>query len=179
MSFFEKKISGERKYSGFIVNVRKDIAEVQNGHRVVREVVEHPGGVAVVPVDADGNVLMVRQFRYPFSCELLEIPAGKLEPGESPEACARRELSEETGCRAGRLIDLGAMYPSPGFCEEILYVYLATDLVFGESHPDEDEFLSVERYPLDEICSQIMENKVPDGKTVFGVLTARLLLDRQ
>jgi ADP-ribose pyrophosphatase len=179
MSFFEKKISGERMYSGFIVNVRKDIAEVQSGHHVVREVVEHPGGVAIVPVDADRNVLLVRQFRYPFGGELLEIPAGKLEPGEKPEACARRELSEETGCRAGQLIELGAMYPSPGFCEEVLYVYLATDLTFGEMHLDEDEFLSVERHPLDEICGEIMKNRVPDGKTVFGVLKAKLLLDGQ
>ncbi|MBR2716920.1 MAG: NUDIX hydrolase [Oscillospiraceae bacterium] len=178
MSFFEKKISGERKYSGFIVNVRKDVAEVQNGHRVIREVVEHPGGVAVVPVDADGNVLMVRQFRYPFGCELLEIPAGKLEPGEEPAACARRELSEETGCRAGSLVDLGPMYPSPGFCEEVLYLYLATDLVFGEAHPDEDEFLAVERMPMDELVRDIMENRVPDGKTVCGVLKAKLLLEK-
>ena len=178
MSFFEKKISGERKYSGFIVDVRKDVAEVQNGHRVIREVVEHPGGVAVVPVDADGNVLMVRQFRYPFGCELLEIPAGKLEPGEEPAACARRELSEETGCRAGSLVDLGPMYPSPGFCEEVLYLYLATDLVFGEAHPDEDEFLAVERMPMDELVRDIMENRVPDGKTVCGVLKAKLLLEK-
>jgi ADP-ribose pyrophosphatase len=126
MGFFEKQISTKTVYRGRIVNVRNDVAELKNGHHVPREVVEHPGGVAVVPVDDNGCVLMVRQYRYPMEEELLEIPAGKLEYCEDHYDCAVRELSEETGCTAGKLVYLGPIYPSPGFSKEILYIYLAT-----------------------------------------------------
>ena len=179
MGFYEKKISGETKYTGIIVNVRTDIAELDNGHRVPREVVEHPGGVTIVPIDRQGRVIMVRQFRYPMDCELLEVPAGKLERGEDPRECAVRELSEETGFTAEEFIDLGPMYPSPGFCDEVLYTYLALGLTEGEAHPDEDEFLSLERVPLDEVCEMIMRNEIPDGKTVYGVMKAKMYLDRR
>ena len=147
MSFFEKQVSTETVYTGRIVNVRSDIAELHNGRKVPREVVEHPGGVAIVPLTALGEVLMVRQYRYPMAEELLEIPAGKLESCEDHADCARRELSEETGCTAGTLLYLGPIYPSPGFSGEILHIYLATELEHGEMHLDEGEFLSVEAVP--------------------------------
>jgi ADP-ribose pyrophosphatase len=177
MGFYEKPVEINKVYSGRIVDVRLDTAELDNGKRVFREVIEHPGGVAIVPVLDGGRVLLVRQYRYPMGMELLEIPAGKLERGEEPLDCAVRELSEETGYTAGKITYLGAMYPSPGFCEEILHIYLATDLTPGAAHPDEDEFLDVIEYPMGEIVDMILKNEVPDGKTVFGVLKAEKLLN--
>ena len=111
MKYHEKQIRTKTVYEGLIVNIRSDVAEMQNGVHVPREVVEHPGGVGIVPVTHDNEVLMVRQYRYPMEEELLEIPAGKLGEGEKPIDCAVRELSEETGCTAGRMVDLGAVYP--------------------------------------------------------------------
>lgn len=178
MEFFEKQISTATVYRGRIVNVRSDIAELKNGHHVPREVVEHPGGVAIVAVDEKGSVLMVRQYRYPMSEELLEIPAGKLEYGEDHRDCAIRELSEETGCAAGELVFLGPIYPSPGFSKETLYIYLATSLIRGEAHPDEDEFLSVEAVPLDTLVDKIMADEIRDGKTIIGIMKAKKYLEQ-
>ena len=177
MVFFEKQIETKTVYSGLIVKVRRDIAELQNGARAPREVVEHPGGVGIVPVTSDNKVLMVRQYRYPMEEELLEIPAGKLGNGEDPFECAVRELSEETGCTAGRFIDLGATYPSPGFCRETLYMYLALDLQHGEMHLDENELLSVEQFGIDELIERIMANELPDAKSVIGVFKAKKYLE--
>lgn len=177
MDCTEKTISSEPKFSGRVFSVRVDKVALPNGHTSFREVVDHNGGVAVVPVDNDGCVIAVRQFRYPFMKELLEIPAGKLEKGEDPLECAVRELSEETGFSAAEMIPLGAMYPSPGFCRETLYIYLALGLTPGEAHLDEDEFLNVERVPLDKLVSQIMSCEVCDGKTVAGVLKAQKYLE--
>jgi ADP-ribose pyrophosphatase len=176
MEFFEKQISTKTVYRGRIVTIRNDIAELHNGHQVPREVVEHPGGVAVVAVDDHGCVMMVRQYRYPMEEELLEIPAGKLEYGEDHYDCAVRELSEETGFSAKNIVDLGPIYPSPGFSKEILYIYLATGLVRGEAHPDEDEFLSVEAVPMETLVDQIMAGEIKDGKTIIGLLKAQKYL---
>ena len=176
MGHFEKQIETNTVYEGLIVNVRSDVAEIKNGKHVRREVVEHPGGVGIVPVTGDNKVIMVRQYRYPMKEELLEIPAGKLGEGEEPIDCAVRELSEETGCTAGTLYDLGAIYPSPGFCRETLYLYLALDLQQGEKHLDEDEFLSVEAIDIDELIEKIMANELPDAKSVIGIMKAKLFL---
>lgn len=178
MEFFEKQVSTNRVYTGRIINVRQDTVELINGRQVPREVVEHPGGVAVVPLKGNGSVLMVRQYRYCVSGELLEIPAGKLETGEDPVDCAARELYEETGCRAGRLIPLGAMYPSPGFSQETLYIYLAMELEEGPNHPDEDEFLAVEEVPLEEVVNRIMSGEIRDGKTIVGILKTKVFLEK-
>ena len=178
MEYFEKQIETQTMYRGLIVNVRRDIALMQNGARVNREVVEHPGGVGIVPVTNDNKILMVRQYRYPMEEELLEIPAGKLDRGEAPIECAVRELSEETGCSAGRFVDLGAIYPSPGFCRETLYLYLALDLQQGEMHLDANELLSVEAVGIDELIEKIMANELPDAKTVIGVLKAKKYLEQ-
>lgn len=177
MEFFEKQIETSVLYRGIIVNVRRDVAQLQNGVRVPREVVEHPGGVGIIPVTDDGKILMVRQYRYPMGEELLEIPAGKLDNGEDPLECAMRELSEETGCTAGKFVDLGATYPSPGFCRETLYLYLALDLKSGEMHLDVNELLSVEAVDIDELIDMIMANKLPDAKTIIGVLKAKKFLE--
>jgi ADP-ribose pyrophosphatase len=179
MEHFEKQITSEIKYSGRIVTVRNDTAELINGHIVKREVVEHSGGVAVVPVDEDGLVIAVRQFRYPFMQELLEIPAGKLEAGEEPAACAKRELSEETGYKASELVCLGKIYPSPGYCTETLFLFLALGLVPGEAHPDADELLSIEKLPLGSFSEKIMSGEICDAKTVAGILKAQNYLNER
>jgi len=177
MKFYEKQIETKTVYQGLIVDIRRDIAELQNGSRAPREVVVHPGGVGIVPVTSDNKVLMVRQYRYPMEEELLEIPAGKLDDGEDPMECAVRELSEETGCIAGRYVDLGVSYPSPGFCKEKLFIYLALDLEHGEMHLDENELLCVEPIAIDELIEMIMANKIPDSKTIIGILKAKMYLD--
>ena len=176
MDYVEKQVESNIIYKGVIVTLREDRAELCNGKIVRREVVEHPGGVGIVAVDDDGCVVAVSQFRYPMSEELLEIPAGKLEYGEDPLVCAVRELSEETGYTAGNFIDLGAVYPSPGYCQETLYIYLALGLRPGKSHLDEDEFLNVERLPFTNLVDMIMENKIRDAKTIIGILKAQKYL---
>ena len=177
MEFFEKQVETSTVYRGMIVNIRRDVALLQNGSRAPREVVEHSGGVGIVPVTKDNKVIMVRQYRYPMEEELLEIPAGKLETGEDPLECAIRELSEETGCTAGKIVDLGAIYPSPGFCRETLYIYLALDLTFGKMHLDQDELLSVEQVDIDELMDAIMDNKLPDAKSIIGIMKAKKYLE--
>lgn len=175
----EKRIDGELKYEGIIVRVRLDRAELCNGAVVRREVVEHPGGVGILPVDENGICTMVRQFRYPFSRMMLEIPAGKLEYGEEHLSCGIRELSEETGYSADELIYLGHCCTSPGYSGELLHLYLALGLHKGESHPDENEFLNVEKYSIDELVRMVMDGEIEDAKTVVAVLKAeRLLRDR-
>lgn len=176
MGFFEEKIDGRTVFRGRVFSVDQDTVRLSDGEICPRDVVVHRGGVGIVPVTDDGEVLMVRQFRYAVGEELLEIPAGKIEDGEMPEECAKRELSEETGCTAGRWVDLGRMYPTPGYCGEVLHIFLATDLTFGEMHPDEGELLSVSRVPLETLYRMIAENRLPDAKSVFGILKTRDIL---
>ena len=179
MELKEERISGERVYEGVIVNVRMDQARLVDGRVTRREVVEHPGGVCVLPVDGEGNALCVRQYRYPMGEHLLEAPAGKLEWGEEPLACAVRELSEETGCTAGRLIPLGKYYTSPGYSTECLHLYLALDLERGEAHLDEGEFLDVVRMPLSQLYDMTARGEIRDGKTAIAVLQAWRILRSQ
>lgn len=133
MELTERTVEHTRPYEGVIVDVDLDKAVLPNGRIATREVVLHPGGVAVLPLNDDGTVTVVRQYRYPFAQVLTEIPAGKLDPEEEPRAGALRELKEEIGAQVGELIDLGAIYPSPGFCQEVLYLYLAKDLTYGDA----------------------------------------------
>lgn len=177
MDYFEERLDGELKYSGVIVNVRLDRAQLHNGAVVKREVVEHPGGVTVLPVDEDGICYMVRQFRYPFGRMMLEAPAGKLEPGEDHRECAERELSEETGFTADELVYMGGCCTSPGFSTEVLHIYLALGLHAGQSHPDENEFLNVEKHSLDELSRMVMDGEIDDGKTIVAVLKAEKYLE--
>ena len=177
MDFTETCVSTEEKYKGVIVRVRLDRVELCDGKLTRREVVEHPGGVTILPVDEEGNCTMVRQFRYPFGRMMLEAPAGKLEYGEDPMECAVRELSEETGYCADEFVDLGAMCTSPGFSTEVLHIYLAQDLRHGASHPDAGEFLAVEKHSLQELTDLALAGKLPDTKTVVAVLKTRLLVE--
>lgn len=176
MDLTEKTLGSQQIFDGVIVKLRRDTALLPNGAQAGREVVEHPGGVGVVALDESGNVLMVRQFRYPLGGLLLEIPAGKLDrPGEDHRVAAERELSEETGASAGRWTYLGSIHASPGFSTEVIHLYLAEELVFGASHPDEDEFLSVERLPLDGLIQMALDGSLTDAKSVVGVLKTALL----
>lgn len=174
---YEKTIEKNTVYEGVIVNVRRDKAELVNGKVVGREVVEHPGGVTVIPVEPDGTVWCVRQFRYPFGREMLEVPAGKLERGEDPFDCAVRELSEETGLTADEFVYLGPCCTSPGFSTEVLHIYLALGLHQGAMHLDPDEFLNVEKYGLGELTDRVMSGEIDDAKTIIAVLKAKRYLE--
>ena len=176
LDYVEKRIDGEVKYRGVIVNVRLDRAELDNGAVVRREVVEHPGGVTVLPVDGDGFCYMVRQFRYPMGRMMLEAPAGKLEHGEDHRLSAERELSEETGLSADQLIYMGSLCTSPGISSEVLHMYLGLGLHAGESHPDENELLNVEKISLSELSEMVMRNEIDDAKTALIVLKAEKYL---
>ena len=176
MDYTERPVGSVEKYKGIIVRVRLDDAELYTGKVVKREVVEHPGSVTILPVDEEGNCTMVRQFRYPFGRMMLEAPAGKLEYGEDPRDCAVRELSEETGFTADELIDLGRCCTSPGFSTEVLHIYLALGLHAGESHPDQDEFLNVEKIPLHTLSRMVMDGEIDDAKTSGAVRRAEKYL---
>ena len=178
MDLTEKKIESKQVYNGVIVNVRMDQVELPNGKTAPREIVDHPGAVAVLPLDEDNNVIMVTQYRYAFEEEMLEIPAGKLDPGEDPWVCALRELKEETGFVPGEMLPLGASYSSPGFCTEVIHLYLARYLEAGEATPDEDEFLRTEKVPLDDLIQRILQDEVRDSKTVIAALKAKALLEQ-
>jgi len=166
----EKVLSSEFIYKGKIVNLRIDDVEIQNGRRVKREVVEHSGGVGVLAFDRDGNVLMVRQFRHGIGRESLEIPAGKLEPGEDPALCGIRELEEETGYRAASVEPLGTLDPTPAYDSEVIHLFLAGELTYAGQNLDENEVLSVERVPLERAVGLCLNGGVTDAKTVIAIL---------
>ncbi len=166
----ETTIEKNTVFEGRIVTVRSDKARLDDGTVVGRELVIHPGGVSVVPLTDEGEVIMVRQFRYAFMCPLLEIPAGKLEPGEDPEKAVLRELSEETGAACRELISLGVCYPSVAYLTEKIHLYLARGLDFGTAHPDEGEFLDVERIPLEKAVDMVLNGEIPDAKTQIALL---------
>lgn len=177
MDMTEKTLASREVYRGRIIRVREDTVLLPNGKEGRREVVEHPGGVGILALDGD-DVLLVRQYRYAFSRVLTEIPAGKREPGEEPSVTARRELKEEIGAEAEKWTELGALIASPGCYGETLYLYLAQELTFGATHPDEDEFLDVLRMPFDQAVAQCMRGELTDAKTVAALLKAKILLKR-
>jgi ADP-ribose pyrophosphatase len=144
-----------------------------NGKVTELELVSHPGAAAVVPLDADGNVLLVRQYRYAANGWLLEVPAGTLDRGESPEACARREVVEETGFEAGRLAPLGWIWTTPGFTDEKIWLFLATELRPARQALDDDELLSVERLGLDDAAGRAICGEIKDSKSICALVRAR------
>lgn len=179
MELKETMLESTQLYDGKIVKLYRDKVELPNGKEAFREVVRHPGGVIILPIDNDGNVRMVRQFRYPYGRAILEIPAGKLEFGEEPFSAAQRELSEEIGAEAGNWMELGKIFPTPGFCDEVQHLYLARDLTFGEVHPDEDEFLEQVKLPFAEAVAMAVDGRLQDSKTVAALLRAHLRMEEE
>lgn len=177
MELKETKLDSQQIFDGVIVKLCRDRVELPNGKTSYREAVRHPGGVIILPIDENGNVHLVRQFRYPVGRVLLEVPAGKLEYGEEPFAAAKRELSEEVGAKAELWTDLGAVLPTPGYCDEVHYLYLARGLTFGDTHPDEDEFLEQVTMPFEEACAMAADGRIDDSKTVIALLRAKLRME--
>lgn len=179
MELIETKVASEVKFEGKILKVTLDDVLLADGSPAKRELVHHPGGVGILPVDEAGMCYMVRQFRYAPGHDVLEIPAGKLEWGEDHYSCAVRELSEETGFTADNLQYLGYFYPTPAYDTEKIHVYMATGLHEGQRHLDEGEFLNIEKISLNELHKMAMEGSIIDAKTLVAVLKAKLYLEAQ
>lgn len=176
MDLTEKTINSKTVFEGRILKFFHDDVELSDGIKSTREVVRHPGGVCVAALDADNNLLFVKQFRYPYSEEVLELPAGKLEKGMTPLENGKRELLEETGAKGYSYISLGQLYPSPGYTDEIIHLYCCRVKEQGESCPDEGELLNVLKIPLDKAVEMILNNQIPDSKTQIAVLKTFMLL---
>jgi ADP-ribose pyrophosphatase len=170
-----KLLDSEIIFSGAIFDVERDRLLEENGIEIIREVVRHPGGAGALPVFDDGRVALVRQYRHPARRELLEIPAGRIENGESPEMCATREVEQEIGFRAGRIEKLAEFYSTPGFCEEKLYVYLATDLTPSSRNLDRDELIEVVYLPFAEALNMAELGAIEDAKTIIALLMTEKL----
>ena len=175
MTSLEPTIASKRIYNGKVVGLRVDTIRLPDGQETIREVVEHGESVAIVPVDTEGNVILVRQYRKPVERTLLEVPAGSVEEGEDPVACAQRELLEETGYSASHIEPIASFYTTPGFCTELMHAYLATGLTAGEAQPEFDEQITVLPVPLQEIADLIHRREIQDAKSIASLL---LVLDR-
>ena len=173
----EQMISSERVFDGRIVGVRSDAVLLPNGRNATREVVEHRPSVVVVPIDADGNAILVRQYRYPAERVLLEAPAGVVEEPETPDDCAMRELQEEIGFSSRNLRAMGGFWMSPGYCTEFMYAYLAKDLVPSRLEADDDESIEVERVSISRVSRLIRLGEIQDAKTIAALLMAVYLFD--
>lgn len=173
LKYSETTLRSETKFKGKIITVRQDEVQLCNGKTALRDIVEHPGGVAIVAVTEEQKILMVKQFRKPYEEEIWELPAGKLDIGEDHRACGIRELEEETGYLAGNFLYLGHFYPSPGFCDEKIHIYYADRLSKGKVHLDEDEFLDVAAFTQEELLDMIFSGEIKDSKTVIGILLAK------
>ena len=175
----ERRLSRKQVYAGVVVDIEHWQMALPDGRNALREVILHPGAAAVVPVDADGQVVLVEQYRPPLERVTLELPAGKLDsPGEEMLTCAQRELEEETGLRARSWRSLTVLATTPGICNERIGIFLATDLESGHTHWDEDEFLGVVRMPLKSAVDRVMSGEVNDSKTIAGLLMAWQLLGK-
>ena len=178
MNLIEKQISSETIYDGKIIKVCKDTALLPNGNTSIREIVKHNGGLCIAPLTDDNELIFVKQFRYPYNEILLELPAGKRDNNEDPLTGAKRELKEETGATAKKIISLGQLYPTVAYCDEIIWLYLATGLSFGEQKLDEDEFLSVTKIPLDTAAEMVLNGEIKDSKTQVLTLKIKMMKDK-
>ncbi len=175
LGYFEQTEEVQGIFSGNIISVHNDRITLVDGGTAYREVVDHPGGVAVVGLTEDNEILLVRQFRYPYRETILEIPAGKLEKDEDPREAGIREFKEECGAEAERFEPLGEIYPTPGYCGEIIRIFYAEGINYGEQHLDEDEFLDVVKMPVKECISKIMNGEIKDAKTIAGIFKLKEL----
>lgn len=177
MAFFEKTLGSEEIFDGRVFRVHVDDIELPDGSKSIREVVEHSGGVCIAPLTEKGELLMVRQFRYPFGRELLEVPAGKLEKGEEPMAAGARELEEECGVVADEIISLGRIFPTVAYCSEIIHIFAAKGLRKTHQHLDQGEFLGVEKLELSQALDMVMSGEICDAKTVAAILKLSKLVE--
>lgn len=169
-SLEEIPLTEDVMWSGCIFNVNRLRVELPDGRQALRDVVRHPGAVAIVALTDDGRICLVRQYRTSLSRVTVEIPAGKLDPGEDPLTCAKRELLEETGMEAEQMAFLTTIATSDGFTDELIHIYMATGLNFAESDPDSDEFINVDLVPLSELIDAVLDGRIEDCKTVTGAL---------
>ena len=177
MNLKENTLTQEYRFRGRIINLRTDTVSLPNGAEAYREVVEHPGGVCVAALTDNNELLFVRQYRYPYEEEVLELPAGKRDRAdEDPLECGKRELLEETGATATDYVSLGKIYPTPGFCNEVIHLFFARGLSFGKAQPDKDEFVEVKRIPLNVAIDMVMNNRLSDAKTQIAILKIAQLL---
>ena len=176
MELREKTINSKEIYKGRVISLSVDTVITPGGNEATREIVHHPGGVAVVAIDNDDMIYLVEQYRVPYDDILLEIPAGKLDSkDEDPKDAALRELSEETGLTCKEIKHIGDFYPSVGFLDENLRLFMATGLSQGQTHPDDDEYLNIVKMPFEKAVQMVMDGKIKDGKTIAGILKAKLL----
>jgi ADP-ribose pyrophosphatase len=173
MDFTERTIKTESIYKGNIISLEKITVQLPNDKIATRDVVRHPGAAAVIPITDDGCVVMVKQFRKPLEKVCLEIPAGKLDKGEQPLECAKRELEEETGYKAKDIKFVLSIDTAAGFSDETIHLFLATGLEAGELKPDEDEFVEVEKIKIDDLINMIFQGKINDAKTIIGAFIAQ------
>lgn len=179
MVFEEKTMKSDKLYEGKLLNLRVDTVELPDKKYSKREVVEHPGGVGIVPVTEDNCIVLVKQYRKAVERFLLEIPAGKLELNEEPRETALRELKEETGFEANKIEYLLEFYTSPGFTNEKIYLFLASDLIEGSPEPDSGEFIEYEKYKIDDLIKMIELGDIIDSKTIIGINFAKRYLERK
>ena len=180
MDYREKTVKKENIYKGKVISLDVDTVITPGGNEATRELVHHPGGVGIVALDDDNSIYLVEQYRIPYDDMLLEIPAGKLDSRrENPLDAARRELSEETGFDAESIEYIGDFYPSVGFLDEILRMFIARGLTAGQTHPDEDEFVNLVKIPFDEAYRLVMDGKIKDGKTIAAILKTKCLLSEE
>ena len=176
MKYEEKTIDKKEIYKGGIIDVGVITVKLPDGREATRDIVFHPGASVVIPINEDGEIYMVRQYRKAVERVLLELPAGKLDEGESPEVCAKRELKEETGLEAGFLKHIISIHSTPGFCNEILHMFLASQLTQGKVCADKDEFITVEKYPAKTLVNMIFNHEITDAKSIIGILIADRIL---
>ncbi len=178
MKLEETKISSQEIFNGVAIHLFKDEILLPNGHKGIREIIRHPGAVCVLPITDNGDIIFVNQFRYALNKVTLEVPAGKLEKGEDPKEAALRELSEETGLSAKNIIPMGELYTTPALIDEVIHMYIATDLTEGEQHPDEDEFVNTLKIPLSKAVDMVMNGEIKDSKTQTIILKAEKYLKK-
>ena len=172
----ESRISSSQVYEGSFLDVRKDIVELPDGNRSTREWIKHPGAACIIPVMSDGKLALIKQYRYPVQSIMIELPAGKRDTEESPEACAIRELEEEIGYSAGKLTFVTKIHPAIGFANEQMWIFLAEQLIQSQKNTDHDEFVELMPTSINQAVELVWNGAITDVKTIIGILWAERLL---